>query len=131
MKSKLTKQGWQEHQDYIQIDLHQPFWAAGKKYGWEGEGFGISAEAIKYADSIGKNIRINVFRYDTWQISPKEVFELSHKYNSVFVTASGTTLIIIPRINCQKIEGQPKPIGKEVQPKPAEKEIQPKQMEMI
>ena len=104
MKTKLKKQGWVEHPTYIQIDLHQPFWAAGKKYSWEGEGFGVSAEAIKYAQSINKNIRIKVFKYDTWEISPAEVFKLAHQYNSVFVTNSGVSLIIIPRINCRKIK---------------------------
>ncbi len=104
MKTKLKKQGWQEFPTYIQIDLHQPFWNAGKKYGWEGEGFGVSAEAIKYAQSINKNIRIKVFKYDTWEISPAEVFKLAHQYNSVFVTNSGVSLIIIPRINCRKIK---------------------------
>ena len=127
MRTKLTKQGWQEFPEYIQIDLHQPFWAGGKKYGWEGEGFGVSAEAIKYAQSVNKNIRIKVFKYDTWEISPKEVFELAQKYNSIFVTRSGVTLIIIPRMDCEKV------IGRENQPvvKKNPEELKDQQLRII
>jgi len=101
---KIRKQTWLEKDDYIQIVLHQPWWNAGRQFGWEGEGLGISQEAIRYAFKFKKKIRIRVLKYGLWEISPHMALRRAKEYGSHYTARDGKKLVIVPRIACHKIE---------------------------
>ena len=100
----IRKQTWIEQDNYIQIVLKEPYWDAGNRYGWEGEGLGVSMEAIRYAFKMDKKLRIRVLKYGLWEISPHMALRRAKEHDSIYIARDGKKLVIIPRIACKKIE---------------------------
>lgn len=93
------------------VELHEPFWSAYQKYGWEDrvEGFGISKELVDKAEKENKKI---IVRYKgDYEISPKKARKTVNLYHSVFIARNNKLLGIIPRTAFTKI---PPPIKAEI-----------------
>jgi hypothetical protein len=100
---RIRNQTWIETDTHLVLTLHQPFWSAWKKYGWETqqEGLGVSREAVKKALELGKKLRINVLKYGSYEISPKKALRIASSFT--FKPRDGKTLLIIPRLECERI----------------------------
>lgn len=83
------------------IKLHQPYWGAWQKYGWDQgvEGYGVDVEKVKEAHRNGENIEI-LYHGKTYTVSPKKINEF-YKISPIkplFKTKrGGVTLVEIPR----------------------------------
>lgn len=76
------------------INIKEPFWSAGQKYGWQGSRTGIG---IKLEELNGKGpLFITIAdRPEIYQIEKDRARNLVEKYNSIFI-ARGTKLGVIP-----------------------------------
>lgn len=101
----IRNQKWTEYPTFIQLKLHQPMWSAYQKYGWERgvEGLGISKEAINFAHTKGKRIRVVMGTYGKYEISPSKCKQAVDTYNSRFTARDGKELIVVPRTYFAKV----------------------------
>ncbi len=103
MGTYIRNQHWTENEQALTITLHQPFWSAWQRYGWEEpvEGFGIALEAVERAEKEKKKIRVLMIHYGMYEVSTKTI----RKYeNNLFTgTRDKKPLIVIPRTACKKV----------------------------
>ena len=100
---RIRGQRWKENKKHIVITLHQPYWGAWKKYGWDYgvEGMGIAPEAIEKAREMGKKLKVNVTKYGSYEITPLRC-EPFMKY--IFIARDFKKLIVIPRTAFDKLK---------------------------
>lgn len=90
--------------NYIIINLREPYWGAWKKYGWEEgiEGFGVRESLINVARMSKKKLLIS-FKYGDYEITPTLAEKVVKKYKSIFIARDNTKLVVIPRNRCKKV----------------------------
>lgn len=88
------------------IHIKEPYYSAGKTYGWGKEifGIGIKTEIVDKAKKEKKNLYIKIgHEKDVWKITPKMVERLAKKYNSVKEVRFGAKLYVIPMNSLEKL----------------------------
>ena len=81
------------------LELKEPFWSAGKQYGWSTEysdlvGFGINIQLLRDADEIAINTK-----YGKFSITTNKAREIYKKY-STHDKKKGVDLCVVPRQAC-------------------------------
>jgi len=88
---RVINQQWiKKDNNYFLTRLHQPFWSAWQRYGWEDgvAGIGISAEMVNKAILNNCGIVVNITKYGVYRINPQKLERLKgnlfqahdHKY---------------------------------------------------
>lgn len=100
---RIRNQVWIEHDKYLLITLHEPYWSAWQRYNWERgiEGFGISLEAISTATTKKKHIRVRVLNYGTYEITPTKALSVAGEYQ--YIARDKKSLVVIPRSAFEKV----------------------------
>ncbi len=83
---KIRNQVWIKKGDnYFLTRLHEPYWSAYQRYGWETgvSGIGISSEMVNKAIRDNCGIVINVTKYGVYRINPI-ILEKYHNQNYLY-----------------------------------------------
>ncbi len=98
MKKMINHQIVYESTKFITVDIRNPFWSAGQRYGWGDTipGFGISEDIIKYAREKGKKIEVK-HKEDRYSITISKIDECIGKYEAFFPISERIMLWVIPR----------------------------------
>ena len=83
---KIRNQTWIKKDDnYYLTRLHEPYWSAYQRYGWENgiAGIGISSEMVNKAIKDNCGIVVNVTKYGVYRIDPIKL-EKYHNQNYLY-----------------------------------------------
>lgn len=83
---KIRNQVWIKKDDnYYLTRLHEPYWSAYQRYGWENgiAGIGISSEMVNKAIKNNCGIVVNVTKYGVYRINPI-ILEKYHNQNYLY-----------------------------------------------
>jgi len=83
---KIRNQVWIKKDDnYYLTRLHEPYWSAYQRYGWEYgiAGIGISSEMVNKAIKDNCGIVVNVTKYGVYRINPI-ILEKYHNQNYLY-----------------------------------------------
>lgn len=83
---KIRNQVWIKKDDnYYLTRLHEPYWSAYQRYGWENgiAGIGISSEMVNKAIKNNCGIVVNVTKYGVYIINPI-ILEKYHNQNYLY-----------------------------------------------
>lgn len=83
---KIRNQVWIKKDDnYYLTRLHEPYWSAYQRYGWENgiAGIGISSEMVNKAIKDNCGIVVNVTKYGVYRIDPIKL-EKYHNQNYLY-----------------------------------------------
>jgi len=83
---KIRNQVWIKKDDnYYLTRLHEPYWSAYQRYGWENgiAGIGISSEMVNKAIKDNCGIVVNVTKYGVYRINPI-ILEKYHNQNCLY-----------------------------------------------
>lgn len=83
---KIRNQTWIKKDDnYFLTRLHEPYWSAYQRYGWENgiAGIGISSEMVNKALRDNCGIVVNVTKYGVYRIDPIKL-EKYHNQNYLY-----------------------------------------------
>jgi len=83
---KIRNQVWIKKDDnYYLTRLHEPYWSAYQRYGWENgiAGIGISSEMVNKAIKDNCGIVVNVTKYGVYIINPI-ILEKYHNQNYLY-----------------------------------------------
>ena len=78
------------------LEINEPFYSAGKKYGWMSEypSIGVGIALTRFGE---EDVVVKVKGNDKyWSISYREAARIVKKYGSTFSTDDGTFLWILP-----------------------------------
>ncbi len=83
---KIRNQVWIKKDDnYYLTRLHEPYWSAYQRYGWENgiAGIGVSSEMVNKAIKDNCGIVVNVTKYGVYIINPI-ILEKYHNQNYLY-----------------------------------------------
>ena len=91
----------------IYTTLKEPFFSAGKQYGWSGNtvGLGIAKEIVNFAVANDYEINVRVGdKPEQFSIKAKDWLELVRKYKSIWKTKEGKEIYIVQWSSLNKEE---------------------------
>lgn len=84
----------------VTIKLHEPWWGAWKKYGWERgtPGFGVREGIVREALAEGKKILIST-KGISYIVEAQKVTDFLNEQEQLpkYKTAKGTSIIVLPK----------------------------------
>ena len=110
---RIRNQNWERlDNNYVLNKLHECYWSAYQRYGWEEgvPGIGISAEMVNKAIEEKCGIVIEVIKYGTYRINPKKL-EKYHNQNFIFMAHDHKILYVYPLTEFEKYQNGQQPGG--------------------
>lgn len=95
---KLDNQWIFETPEYLAFHIDEPYWGAGKIYGWEGAGLGINQKLIELAKKRKKELRVSFYknRKFKYRITPTLVEKRAKQFNSYYEARGKVKLLVVP-----------------------------------
>lgn len=91
--------------NYILDKLHEPYWGAYQRYGWEQGvfGIGIACEVVNKAMDNRYGVVVEIEKYGTYRINPNKL-EKYHNQKYIYVANDKKFLYVYPKTEFEKYE---------------------------
>jgi hypothetical protein len=94
-----------DESNILYITLKEPFYSAGKKFGWDGNtvGLGVAKDIIKYAKEHNLMLAVKVGNGNWYYTTPIKWLSFVAKYNSVWKTKEGKEIYLVRWSELQRL----------------------------
>ena len=89
---------WNKDKNILLVNIGEPFYSAGKKYGWTGNSVGLGINDLVVHHAMKTNATIGVWvgnKPTLYYIRPEKIIELVERYQSYYKTEDGTVLYVV------------------------------------
>ena len=102
---KINNQWIYRGKDYLAFHIDQPWWGAGKRFGWDGPGIGINKKIIEKAKKMDLKLQITYYknRKYRYEITPTLVEKRAKQYDSYYTARGKVKLLVIPVSSLKKL----------------------------